>query len=105
MSARQQEINVATMLELINTHLTEADRAAVLRLRNKRSGGVRRTAPDWRKDPLAWAAWQGLRTALGWHGEGATFKLLMISEEARSTWDRVSSAAFEARRALATQQA
>lgn len=95
---------MATMLELINNRLTEADRAAVLRLRNKRSGGVRRTAPDWRKGPLAWAAWQGLRAALGWHGEGATFKLMMISEEARATWDRVSSAAFEARRAIASTQ-
>lgn len=96
---------MATMLELINTRLTEADRAAVLRLRNKRTGAVRRTAPDWRKDPLAWGAWQGLRTALGWHGESATFTLMMISEEARATWDRVSNAAFEARRAMATQQA
>jgi hypothetical protein len=92
---------VSTVFESIHAALTEEDRAAVARLIAKTGptkGKLRRTPPDWRKDPKAWAAWQGLRTAFGWHGEFATFTLMMIDDEARKVWDRVSDAAMAVRR-------
>lgn len=84
-------------LDTILARLTEVDRAAVARIR-KPDGPLRKTAPKWRDDPHAWAAWQGLRTAMGWHGESATFTLLMLADDARGTWDRVSEVAFQIRR-------
>lgn len=87
-------------LASISARLSEADRAALSRI-VKRDGSVRRTPPAWRADPAAWAAWQALRTALGWHGEFATFTLLMLEDEHRAVWDRVSDAAIAVRRELA----
>lgn len=79
--------------------LTDTDRAALLRLR-KPDGSMRRTPPRWQADPLAWAAWQGIHTALGYHGEGATGALLLLGPDARATWDRVSDAALALRREM-----
>lgn len=84
--------------------LTDADRAAVARIRRP-NGTVRKTAPKWRDDPHAWAAWQAIRTAFGWHGESATFTLLMLPEDARATWDRISDAAFQLRREIRARAA
>lgn len=86
-------------LDVIASKL-DADDIAALRRIVKPDGTLRRTAPDWRKDPAAWATWQGIRTALGWHGEGATAKLIMLDEPYRAMWDRVSGAALAARRML-----
>jgi hypothetical protein len=94
---------MTTVFEAVTAALTEKDRAAVQRLIAKTGptkGKVRRTPPDWRKDPKAWAAWQGLKTALGLHGECATFTLMMIDDEARKVWDRVSDAAMAVRRQI-----
>ena len=94
---------MTTTLDRINARITDDDRAALERCISKAGatkGKIRKTAPDWRKDPKAWAAWQALRTALGWHGEFATFTLLMLDEESRKVWDRVSDAAMAVRREI-----
>ncbi len=99
---------MSTLFDSLNAILTPDDRAAVARLIAKTGpakGKVRRTPPDWRKDPKAWAAWQGLRTALGWHGEFATFTLMMLDEESRKVWDRVSDAATAVRREIQVRAA
>lgn len=94
---------MTTVLDRISTMITDEDRAAIERCVSKAGptkGKIRKTAPDWRKDPKAWAAWQALRTAMGWHGEFATFTLMMVDEEARKVWDRVSDAAIVVRREI-----
>lgn len=87
------------IVQAIADRLTDTDRAALARL-VKRDGTVRRTPPSWRTDPAAWAAWQGIRTAMGWHGESATFTLMMVDEATRDVWDRVSDAAIAVRREM-----
>lgn len=94
---------MTTILDRLNARITENDRAALERCISKAGptkGKIRKTAPDWRKDPKAWAAWQALRTALGWHGEFATFTLMMLDDESRKVWDRVSDAAMAVRREI-----
>ena len=94
---------MSTVLDRINAIVTDEDRAALERCISKAGatkGKIRKTAPDWRTDPKAWAAWQALRTALGWHGEFATFTLMMIDDESRKVWDRVSDAAMAVRREI-----
>lgn len=93
-----------TALDTLLARLTEADRAAVARIR-KPDGSIRKTAPKWRDDPHAWAAWQAIRTAMGWHGEFATFTLLMLADDARGTWDRVSDVAIQVRREVLAARA
>ena len=93
---------MSAAIALLLSRLTEADRAALERLR-KPDGSIRKTAPKWREDPHAWAAWQAIRTAMGWHGEFATFTLLMLPDDARATWDRVSEAAIAVRREIAAR--
>jgi hypothetical protein len=97
---------MTTILSAISAQITDDDRAALERCISKSGptkGKIRRTPPDWRKDPKAWAAWQALRTALGWHGEFATFTLMMIDDESRKVWDRVSDAAMAVRRAISAR--
>lgn len=100
---KSEDPTMTTTLDRINALITEDDRAALERCISKAGatkGQIRRTAPDWRKDPKAWAAWQAVRTALGIHGESATFTLMMIDDDARKVWDRVSDAAMAVRREI-----
>lgn len=97
---------MTTILNRINALITDEDRSAIERCISKAGatkGQIRRTPPDWRKDPKAWAAWQGLRTAVGWHGEFATFTLMMLDDESRKVWDRVSDAAMAVRREISAR--
>ena len=93
---------MTTGLDFIAARVTDDDRAAIERCTLMRGGRkvLRKTAPKWRDDPKAWAAWQGLQTACGRHGEYATFTLLMLEDDARQVWDRVSDAAAALQREI-----
>lgn len=83
--------------------LTPSDREALERARvsrGPRKGALKRQAPSFSKDPHAWAAWAGLKTALGHHTEGVTFNLVIADQDTRDVWDRVSDAAIAVRKRL-----
>lgn len=91
---------MTTALNPYLARLSVDAREAFMRCLNTRRGTVRKTAPNRRQDPLAWAAWQGFRTGCGLHGESATFGLMMLGDDARRIWDEVSDVTIAARRDL-----
>lgn len=75
-------------------NLSDTARAALARAtakRGPRKGKLLAKAPSPAKDFEAWAAWQGFHTAMGRHGEGATFALIMYPQ-ARAIWEEVCDA-------------
>lgn len=89
--------NIRPSFEAGLANVSDTARAAWSRCMNTKTGRPRKTAPNWRQDPLAWAAWQGFRTGLGWHGENATFKLICLGDDARRVWDEISGLTILAR--------
>lgn len=84
-------------------NLSDTARAALARAtakRGARKGKLLAKAPSPAKDIEAWAAWQGFNTAMGRHGEGATFTLI-VYPQARAIWKEVCDAATaEAKRLI-----
>ena len=77
------------------TTLTRNARAALQRL-VATDGRLPAAEPSHRKDPHAWAVWQGFQTAQGFHGERATTLLMQSDDETRRIWDEVSDYAVGA---------
>lgn len=72
---------------------------AIIVTKGPRKGCVRKQAPSFRKEPLAWAAWQGFWTARGHCGEGTIAGLIMSNDnDVRMVWDMVSDVVMRAMR-------
>lgn len=84
-------------------NLSDTARDALARAtakRGPRKGKLLAKAPSPTKDAEAWAAWQGFHTAMGNHGESATFTLIMYPH-VRGIWAEVCDAATaEAKRLI-----
>jgi len=47
--------------------------------------------PDFKKEPLVWAAWQSCRTHLGIHDEQTTARLMGAPEKVKQIWEEVTA--------------